>query len=279
VSKKIAILSMISAVLWFSLLSVQASEQRDFAARYPEGTHDVMCHSTHIYHSNLEGPFITFNSYLLGELKTGQSVKGDTLIYDPITKEEQHTYSYTSTYTNDMVLNESNSGVIGFSLNVGKPITFPFVYVSTTQIYDVDKSLLGIVYFRFDCPTADAPGTVTVINTNGADIAGDKSKVALSDPKTVVEPQNTSEGLEFVLWDAEQTGKTFRITPEQINAVPAFPESNTLIASSEDGYYRFYRLSTGELQLNTGPDFEGKEFVTIFNAGGQVVRTYTIDPQ
>jgi hypothetical protein len=38
-------------------------------------------------------------------------------------------------------------------------------------------------------------------------------------------------------------------------------------------------LVVGELQLNTGPDFEGKEFVTVFNAGGQAIKTYTIDPQ
>ena len=144
----------------------------------------------------------------------------------------------------------------------------------------ISRSILNIT-----CPSAhDAVGTVFIQNqffdvteTIQPDLP--TAPLILNNGAAVITTENTPQGLAFVLWDATQTGKTFRITPEQIGAVPALPESNTLIATSDDGYYRFYRLTTGELQLNIGPDFEGKEFVTIFNSGGQVVRTYTIDPQ
>lgn len=47
-------------------------------------------------------------------------------------------------------------------------------------------------------------------------------------------------------------------SPEQLAALPAQPAQNTLIA--ERGGYALYKLTTGEYQLNVGPDFEGKVF-------------------
>lgn len=46
--------------------------------------------------------------------------------------------------------------------------------------------------------------------------------------------------------------------------VPAQPLVNTLIASSEDGLYQVYILTTGEYQVNIGPDAEGEVRVLIF---------------
>ncbi len=54
------------------------------------------------------------------------------------------------------------------------------------------------------------------------------------------------------------------VTPEDIASVPEKPEQNTVIKRSKDGSIALYRLTTGEFQINVGPDFEGKIYVFIF---------------
>lgn len=54
------------------------------------------------------------------------------------------------------------------------------------------------------------------------------------------------------------------VRPEEIANVPVSPARNTLIKKSKDGTIAFYRLTTGEFQINVGPDFEGKTYVFIF---------------
>lgn len=51
-------------------------------------------------------------------------------------------------------------------------------------------------------------------------------------------------------------------TAKELADLPDVPEQNTLI----DQYYEFalYKLTTGEYQLNVGPDAEGKVFVIDF---------------
>ena len=46
------------------------------------------------------------------------------------------------------------------------------------------------------------------------------------------------------------------LTTVEINALPEFPEENMLVA----GYYEIalYKLTSGEYQINAGPDAEGK---------------------
>lgn len=57
------------------------------------------------------------------------------------------------------------------------------------------------------------------------------------------------------------------------------PAVNTLIKSSPDGYYSLYILTTGELQLNIGPDAEGKVRVIIFDdLRPDTIYGYVIDP-
>jgi len=48
----------------------------------------------------------------------------------------------------------------------------------------------------------------------------------------------------------------FRATLAEINKVPATPASNTLIDGA--GGFALYRLTSGELQVNTPPNWEGK---------------------
>ena len=58
-----------------------------------------------------------------------------------------------------------------------------------------------------------------------------------------------------------------QITPDMIRDNPPGPE-HILIAETRDIYdvqVAVYRLSTGQLQINYGPDFEGKVFVYVLN--------------
>lgn len=62
-----------------------------------------------------------------------------------------------------------------------------------------------------------------------------------------------------------RTGKprpALNVTEREWSKIPTNPETNTLI----DSYYEFslYRLTSGEFQLNVGPDAENKVFVIIW---------------
>lgn len=59
-------------------------------------------------------------------------------------------------------------------------------------------------------------------------------------------------------------------SPAEIGRIPEMPDMNTLIKRSdivtiEDGGYALYRLSSGELQVNIGPDDEGYVYYVIFS--------------
>jgi hypothetical protein len=54
-----------------------------------------------------------------------------------------------------------------------------------------------------------------------------------------------------------------RTTSAEIAAIPAAPAVNTLIEQTGNGFVTVYRLTSGELQINIGPDGEGKVEVYI----------------
>ncbi len=64
------------------------------------------------------------------------------------------------------------------------------------------------------------------------------------------------------------------LSPEFLAGLPQAPETNTEFAVSEDGLTRFYVLTTGEFQVNFGPDFEGKVRVVVFDRGFNVTNRY-----
>lgn len=71
-------------------------------------------------------------------------------------------------------------------------------------------------------------------------------------------------GIDIYGINADSTGTlAFTASNEAIEAVGEAPEVNTLIA--EEGNVRLYRLTTGEFQINAGPDAEGKEYVLIWD--------------
>lgn len=67
-----------------------------------------------------------------------------------------------------------------------------------------------------------------------------------------------------------------RETIDELEANP--PEENTLIRSRFDVY--FYQLTSGEFQVNAGPDPEGKVYTLIFEGcPAYNIREQAIDPQ
>lgn len=60
-----------------------------------------------------------------------------------------------------------------------------------------------------------------------------------------------------------QSRRVFRATRAEIAAVPEFPAVNTLIEQNDA--IALYRLTSGEFQVNAGPDGNGKVYVLIFN--------------
>ncbi len=72
-----------------------------------------------------------------------------------------------------------------------------------------------------------------------------------------------TDGVAF--WDINSISKgtkAFLVTFDYIDSFPAQPSENTLLVS-ESGY-SFYRLTSGELQLNSPPNWEGKSYTFIF---------------
>jgi hypothetical protein len=70
----------------------------------------------------------------------------------------------------------------------------------------------------------------------------------------------------YGLDDATGVGTlALEVTPAMIAAVPALPAANSLIAATPDGRIALYRLTTGEFQVNTGPNVEGYMDVVIFS--------------
>jgi hypothetical protein len=71
------------------------------------------------------------------------------------------------------------------------------------------------------------------------------------------------DGIAF--WDINsisQGTKAFFVAFSYIDQFPAVPTENTLLAS--EGGYSFYRLTSGELQLNSPPNWEGKSYTFVF---------------
>jgi len=69
-----------------------------------------------------------------------------------------------------------------------------------------------------------------------------------------------NNGFHFYLIDENSRGiLRLIVSREQIDAVPEKPEHNTLIAESEEKI-RLYRLTTGEFQVNYGPNTNGDEY-------------------
>lgn len=99
------------------------------------------------------------------------------------------------------------------------------------------------------------------------------------DPAILYAPQIRldEQGVEVFMLDENNNGQmVFRLTLDELMAVMAEETINAhqLIAASDDDFIRFYRLTTGEVQVNMGPDFEGKTFVYVFSVPDLRVTNY-----
>ncbi len=77
--------------------------------------------------------------------------------------------------------------------------------------------------------------------------------------------KGTPTGCLLEVYSIEPNGKGrrhIRLTERDLARFPA-KEQNYLIAASRDKRFALYRLSSGELQVNAGPDAENKVYVTI----------------
>jgi hypothetical protein len=75
------------------------------------------------------------------------------------------------------------------------------------------------------------------------------------------------DGLLIYRLNEDDTGeKIFEFSGEELSEIVSNPEANILIANTADNFVRFYRLSSGQYQINVGPNEEGKVYVCIFEA-------------
>lgn len=68
--------------------------------------------------------------------------------------------------------------------------------------------------------------------------------------------------IEVLGFDGDGGYDAIYVSPRELARLPEFPEENMLV----EEYYEFalYKLTTGEFQLNVGPDLEGKVYVVNF---------------
>lgn len=104
-------------------------------------------------------------------------------------------------------------------------------------------------------------------------------------PPVIVEPEPPSDGRTLsvsdvkavVYYNKDGTFDIYTVNPDstgslaihveeaELDALPEFPATNILIAKNADGTIAFYKLTSGQYQINIGPDPEGKVRVYIFN--------------
>lgn len=69
----------------------------------------------------------------------------------------------------------------------------------------------------------------------------------------------------YRLTDNRRGRRLISVPQTQLEELPEFPEANTLIAATRDGDIVLYKLTTGEYQINQGPNDEGKVHVIIWS--------------
>ncbi len=117
-----------------------------------------------------------------------------------------------------------------------------------------------------------APNMETSVNFNDSNVGVVIYKVEDEDGNTQMDVFDVTNG-------GAHSSYLFSITPELLAPFAIeHPAENTLLASSGD--VSVYILTTGEIQINAGPDREGKMHVKIFDGiPWTTVYGYTVDPE
>ncbi len=107
--------------------------------------------------------------------------------------------------------------------------------------------------------------TTTAQACNPCDCENDRRHNCMGGQFYAVYSKGTPTGCTLEIYSIEPNGtgrRQLRFTERDLARFPA-KEQNYLIAATRDTRFALYRLSSGELQVNAGPDPENKVYVTI----------------
>ena len=198
-------------------------------------------------------------------MTTNYSANGDRIIDEYInisTGGRADTYHYIGAGTTTLL----SPGYLYAEIIPGLPYTVDLVmelYAATTIHYDngrniIDGPMVARSSASFIC-THEGPAEV--ITSNGFDPGDGRIKPDAAAPVAVY---CHDYGIDVYRINPDSTGSlVFTATNAEIDAVGKSPPENTLI--DYYGNIRLYRLTTGEFQVNAGPDSEGKEYVLIWD--------------
>ena len=165
----------------------------------------------------------------------------------------------------------SSSGGLYNSAVAGLPYTVDVVmelYAATSVDYDTDHFVInGPLVARSTASavcTQEGPTEVTISGVDSDHPLPLHDGRINPDPAAPVAVYCHDYGIDVYRINSDSTGSlVFTATNEEIDAVGASPVENTLIDAYDN--IRLYRLTTGEFQVNAGPDAEGKEYVLIWD--------------
>jgi len=130
-------------------------------------------------------------------------------------------------------------------------------YAYDPAIYIGDCGALPLIAPGDDAASPDAPSRPAIDTQNA------NARIV-----PVLDRPDLSPDMGLVIWGINPVGEgylAFAVPSDVLAELPDHPDEAILIDSTDDGLYAFYQLTTGEYQLNIGPDFEGKVQVVIFD--------------
>jgi hypothetical protein len=149
----------------------------------------------------------------------------------------------------------------GVALQDGSGGTLASALLPNSAVYTVPASGVYTFAMYFDVSNhtaSDLPGEPTV----------SCSGTPNSDGRTFDFPNaavyNTEDGMLISATTNLGEGAFLSISAAELAEFDPTPDENFLVASSGDGFVSFYILTTGEYQINIGPDASGKVYVVIF---------------
>lgn len=168
----------------------------------------------------------------------------------------------------DIQIYDSPSG--SFSMNFDPPLDPETTLVIIIGIFE------GTIDESEEIPTVGEPVAFSFLQVNCGEDDDQKIRGCLDGRLTfdmcqplVVYPLVSDDG---VGWNVYLVGEEdgvghfmFYVPAETFDALPDEVAENCTVDHSDDGQVVMYLLSSGEFQINVGPDHEGKHFVYIFN--------------
>jgi hypothetical protein len=153
-----------------------------------------------------------------------------------------------------------NTNVTALLFTADQWITLPQANPMRMVVSDVSTGAIVWDYpFTIPCVTRTVDNPAISYASDGVQI-------------TLIEDEEGAFGFSLIGigLDGDSGFPVVTITASDLAALPETVEENTLIAKGEQTTYwgdvSVYQLTTGEIQVNVGPDSEGKVRVTIYDA-------------